>query len=100
MGYDPERFRYCIYCGADVNLGLASPPTDFKPDHAKDCPMVTGLFPVDPEHLEPAGMACGECGAPFEVGDHYSELVIESGDNYDIVECVCLMCAAIGEVTE
>jgi hypothetical protein len=84
---DPD-YRYCTYCKCDCD--------DFpgaKPDHAEDCPDVTGLFPVSVkdirEHLQ-----CLDCSEPFKPGDYY----VQVREEHDIADIVCLGCGMLESI--
>jgi len=89
--HDHAVDRDCVYCGADCDLP--------EPPHAPDCPMVTGLFTIEPDdlghecvhcHERTPGMVCARCDHPFELGDTYCH---QETDDPDIKVVVCMMCA-------
>jgi hypothetical protein len=96
---DEACLVHCVFCGADCNLP--------EPDHADDCPSVTGLYPVIERDLmcpgcgeTYEGMLCSECEEPFKIGDHYTHRQIGEGNPIPdgppcpIYEPICLGCAA------
>lgn len=86
-----EPFRYCVWCNADC--------FDDEPEHARDCPQVTSLYPVTEQSLgmrgpdDPYahGMTCMDCETPFKLGDTYTHRQIED----DVFEVVCLGCSVV-----
>ncbi len=85
----------CIYCGAP----WPDPVLDIE--HRPDCPFNTYLFPVLAQDIEPHGFCCFRCGESFKVGEFFTHIPYEdeSGHTHDeIVEVVCLSCAAKEEL--
>lgn len=98
-GSDDDRFRWCVHCGADCDLD------EDEQDHAANCPMVTGMWPVEtdpalelakwvrwecesamPADVEEHAKAvlveqpyCSECGTPLNPGDVYALRDVETG---------------------
>lgn len=93
-----DAYRYCVHCGADCHAD--------EPDHAADCPFLTGVWPVRVEkHCEscscdPAILCC-DCGARLGVGDFYMLREVEAGDPFRggfehaaVSEVICIGCKA------
>jgi len=81
----------CIHCAAPW------PDRVLDIDHRSDCPFTTNLWPVLPQDIAPHGFGCLRCSAEFVVGDRYTRLPHNDDDGHthdDIVEIVCLSCAA------
>jgi len=78
--------RPCKYCGA-AWFGEAFP----DPDHAPDCPMETGLFPVTEAELADGGILCMICQQPFTAGEHY----LLRDLNEACAAIVCLTCGLL-----
>lgn len=82
MIYNPldEKWRWCVYCNADCWPEV--------PPHAKDCPLVTGLYPVDEDMLTNE-VRCG-CGYVFQHGDLYVETEVTKigPDTHCVVACI------------
>lgn len=74
-----EQYRYCVYCKADCWL---EPENQI---HGKECPINTGLFPIDKMMLV-TNACCMYCPYIFSEGDLYM-LVNETND------VVCIGCA-------
>lgn len=99
-----ERFRWCVYCGADCAVD------EDEQEHKSDCPVSTGLWPVRAEDYHRCShcgevdvdACCMDCGAPFKLGDVY---VLRDADTGEIArrpyvgEVVCVGCGAQVEVT-
>ena len=90
--HNGDPYRWCIYCGVDCKEFADQSLTT----HRSFCPQVTGLFPVRARDLQPGGMVCTECNAPFRLGEHYALLPIGEDDT---VEVVCVGCKIIGVVS-
>lgn len=97
--FDPldDRFRWCIYCGADCW------PEPDNQNHDLDCPMTTGLYPITSADLDPWGGygSCCLCHVPFGVNDLYMLIDDNTGHARTGVPSamswvVCLGCAATG----
>lgn len=102
-----ERYRYCVFCGADCH--------EDEPAHRDDCPSVTGVWPVREEDFGPkcvhcgqgafGGMRCMDCGSDLKMGDHYMHRETDPGDPHDpglggasISEVICIGCKAKDEL--
>lgn len=100
---EDDLYRWCVHCGADCYAD--------EPEHAADCPMVTGVYPVREEHFGPkcvhcgkgalGGMCCIDCGAELKGGDHYMHREVDPGDpllpgieGASVREVICVGCAA------
>jgi hypothetical protein len=81
---------HCVWCGATVEESTCPRPV---PRHATSCPTQTGVYPLEPGF---ESLACMKCGDP--IGTHY--MLMQSGDEPDVSETVCLPCGIIGEVTD
>lgn len=86
--FDPldERYRWCIYCQADCW------PEPENQRHQDDCPLVTGLYPVDQDMVE-RGAQCGYgdgCGHVFQLGEFYmaTEVKQDGPDTYTTAACI------------
>lgn len=101
MADEADVFRWCVYCEADCWAD--------EPEHAEDCPAVTGVWPVRESDLDSCPhcgeatreMFCMDCGSPLVAGDHYALRDIETGEmavRPEWGEVVCLGCAALTEV--
>lgn len=92
--FDPldEQYRWCIYCKADCW------PEPEHQKHDSNCPMETGLYPVDDDTIEHEG-CCGQCAIPFEPGDFEMNVDMETGkivsqfENNKSYEVICVSCA-------
>lgn len=100
---EAEPFRWCIYCDADCEAS--------SPEHAEDCPLTTGLFPVTEQDMTPrcpqcgytAGMACAACLRRLALGDSYVLRDVSDGQvrvptDGSVNEPVCVGCGALSEV--
>lgn len=84
-------FDTCVYCKTP---GCESEDAT----HARDCPAVTGVFPVTLRDLWPYGPAiCDRCSSGLWPGDSYSYITLEDGP-VPIVEVACTGCALLAEV--
>jgi hypothetical protein len=91
MAEQEERYRWCVYCGADC-----WPDVEHQ-EHADDCPTVTGRHPIvgdpglpDDHPAKDAPIRCARC--PKLLTDHYRTVQIEGGST-PVYECVCDNCA-------
>jgi hypothetical protein len=90
------KFRWCAHCRADCWVD--------EPEHAGDCPQVTGVYPFTEDDMtcpyckrgldESHRMLCSECEAPFHVGDHYTHRELDPIEGAPCYEPICLGCAA------
>lgn len=60
-----------------------------EPDHTRECPFVTGVWPIGPAEIA-ANLVCAECEVEFRPEDSYG--LVESEPNIALI--VCLGCAA------
>lgn len=89
-----DEFRWCVHCGADCW------PDKDDQEHASDCPVTTGLWPVTmaelgmrgPDDPYAHGMVCMDCNTPFELGDVYA---LRPTDEGDVFEIVCVGCRVL-----
>lgn len=105
-----DPYRFCVYCRADFKPDDVEIP-GFQPEHASDCPFVTGVYPVLERDLGPkcvhcgrgafGGMQCMDCDQPLELGDHYMYRTVDEGDpslppmeGAPVYEVICVGCAA------
>jgi hypothetical protein len=98
--YDPlsDRYRWCIYCGADC-----WPEPDAQ-QHDRTCARVTGLYPVTEDDRNPFGDfgSCCLCHQPFGLDDTY--MLIDDSNGEAVIGVatpttswvVCVSCAATG----
>lgn len=93
--FDPlaDEHRWCVYCKADCW------PEPENQQHAKDCPRVTGLYPVDQEMVD-NNVRCGfgdaDCGHVFKLGEFYMDTEVERNGPDTTVTVACIGCA-LGE---
>lgn len=81
QGGGDSQFRYCVHCGVDCE------PDEADQEHAANCPMVTGMWPVEVDPaLELAKWVRWECDSdvPAEVTGH-AEAVLAKQPHCD--EC-------------
>lgn len=96
------KYRWCVHCKADCWVD--------DPEHAADCPSVTGLWPVREQELQPCrkcgtpahGMCCMDCGAELKLGDFYVLRDADTGgiasERPHVGEVVCVGCGAMTDV--
>jgi hypothetical protein len=84
-------FDTCIYCKATgCENGSA--------EHRADCPVVTGIHPVQLRDMWPGGPAkCEGCDTLLWPGDHYSCITLQDGPT-PILQVACTGCALLAEV--
>jgi hypothetical protein len=98
-----EPFRWCVFCDADCH--------EDDPEHADDCPSITGIFPVRlHKHCDSCTcngtIRCMDCGAELKVGDFYMHREIEGTDfmavspfaGAAVSEVICMGCKAHDEL--
>lgn len=100
-------FRRCVHCGVDCFADgweegdERAYRDENEVEHADDCPMVTGLFPVTmaelgmrgPNDPYAHGMICMDCHAPFALGDVYARRDVDG-----VFEIVCVGCRVLSEI--
>lgn len=90
------RYDVCIYCSA---TGCE----DGTAQHARNCPVSTGLYPIDDSDVR-MGTCCTRCGDEFKVNDFYAlatgeerhrdTIPLETGQ-MDVFLVVCLSCKVL-----
>lgn len=85
-------FDTCVYCEA---TGCESGDAD----HAEDCPIVTGIFPVTLRDMWPNGPAqCSTCHTLLWPGDTYSTIPQEPIGGIPVGLVACTGCAILGQL--
>lgn len=90
------RYDVCVYCAA---TGCE----DGTAEHARNCPSVTGVYPVDEDDLR-MEMCCMRCGDEFQEGDSYAlltgeerhlDMVPPGVEKANVYLTVCLSCKVL-----